>query len=251
MYYYIYDSFLNDKKYDRILAKIENRLANFEINGKITKLTKLKSIEENITEEIKNGAKNIVVVGDDNTVIKIINVIADYNVVLGIIPLGDSLDIAKMLGMPYGEEACEVLSSRKVELLDLGKINNRYFISSIDFKDYDIEIICDGSYKITPIVKSNIKVCNIYNHPSGSHKKYFDPRDGFLEILASSKQSFADKLFKREKLNESIFPIKKAIIKSKKAITIAVDRETILKTPLEIDIAPKKLRVIVGKDRVF
>ncbi|MFH0856832.1 MAG: diacylglycerol kinase family protein [bacterium] len=242
---------MNDKKYDRILAKIENRLANFEINGKITKLTKLRSIEENILEEIKNGAENIIVAGDDNTLLKIINIVADYDIVLGMIPLGEEIEIAKMLGMPYGEEACEILSSRKIEVIDLGKINNRYFLSNVKLGSNNIEIICGESYKITPIVKSDIKICNIYNHSIAGKKKYFDPRDGFLEIVATHNQSFSDKLFKREKLEESVFPIKRAVIKAEKSITIAVDKETILKTPLEITVAPKKLKIIVGKDRIF
>ncbi len=249
MYYYIYDSFLNDRKYDRILARIENRLANFEINGKITKLTKLKSIEENILDELKSGVKNIIVAGDDNTLLKIINIAADYEAIFGMIPLGECLDIAKMLGLPYGEEACEILSSRKIEIIDLGKINQRYFISGVNLGSGDMEIICDGSYKITPI-KSEVRVLNICSS-AADDKKYFNPKDGFLEIVVSHNKTFSEKLLKRETVGQSIFPIKQAVIQSKKPFTVASDKETILKTPLEISIAPKKLKIVVGKDRMF
>ncbi|MFH0854849.1 MAG: diacylglycerol kinase family protein [bacterium] len=250
VYYYIYDSFLNDRKYDRVLAKIENRLANFEINGKITKLSTLKSIEDNVLDEVKHGTLNIVAVGDDSTVLKIINIIANLdNVTLGIIPLGERNEIARLLGIPLGESACEVLSSRKVELLDLGKVNNRYFISNIDFGDSKLEIVCDGQYKISPIGSNYVKICNICDSGYGE-KKYFNPKDGFLEVVIGKKTR--KWLFdSREKVTPSIFSIKKLFVTGDKLIPIMLDKKVFLKTPLEIVVEPQKLKVIVGKDRVF
>lgn len=253
MYHYIYDSFLSEKKYDRVLAKIENSLANFEINGKITKLTKLRSIEDNVIGEIKNGADNIVVVGDDVTVLKIINIIAEYktDLTLGIIPLGYELELAKLFGIPYGAEACEILSSRKIETIDLGKANNKYFVSNINLGgNGNIEIICDGLYSIKALGNSEMRVCNIFAHPSFKGK-YFDPRDGIFEIFVGHKQSLRNKLFKKEKLEESIFPIRKCVITSKKPTLLTLDKHVNLKTPVEINILPQKLKVIVGKGRVF
>lgn len=252
MYYYIYDSFLNEKKYDRVLAKIENRLASFEINGKITKLSKLKSAEDNVLEEVKKGATNIVAVGDDSTVLRIINIIASFsNIILGIIPLGDRCEIANLLGIPSGEDACEVLSSRKVENIDLGKVNNRYFITSLDFGDNDVEIICDGQYKVSLMGNNNVRICNIYD--SGhKDKRYFNPEDGFLEVVVQKKKK--NWLLGCKKNNNdtiSIFPIKKALIKGDKTIPVLIDKRIILKAPLEITVEPKKIRVIVGKNRVF
>lgn len=254
MYYYIYDSFLSDKKYDRVLAKIENRLANFEINGKITKLSKLKSAEDNVLEEIASGVKNIIVAGDDSTVLQILNIVVDYDdIAFGIIPVGEKNEIAKLLGVPYGEDACEVLSSRKIERIDLGMVNNKYFISKLDFGyDSNLEVVCNDTYSIKSIVPNEISICNIANYsPLCKEKNIFNPKDGFLEVFVGQRQSFADKLFNKEKRQESIFPIKNALVKSGKTIKITVDRDMVLKSPLSIRVAPQKLRVIVGRDRVF
>ncbi|MFH1029804.1 MAG: diacylglycerol kinase family protein [bacterium] len=253
MYYYIYDSFLNERKYDRSLAKVENRLANFEINGKITKLSKLKSAEDNVLEEIKKGALNIVAVGDDSTILRIINIIADVDdVVLGIIPFGERCEIASLLGVPLGEAACEVLSSRKIERIDLGKVNNKYFISSLDFSEIRVEIICDGKYKVAPIGSNNVRICNIFDCRYSVEKKNFNPRDGFLEVVVERKENrwfFGHKKQKNDII--SIFPIKKALVIGEKAIPVMLDKKVVLKAPLEISVVPQKLKVIVGKDRAF
>ena len=46
MYYYLYDSRLNDKKYNNVIAKIETRLTDLGINGKINRLSFLKNINQ-------------------------------------------------------------------------------------------------------------------------------------------------------------------------------------------------------------
>jgi len=233
-----------------VVAKIENRLANFEINGKTTRMSKLKSIEDNINDEIKKGAGNIIVAGDDSSVRKVVNIIANYeNIVLGIIPLGYNIEISKLLGIPYGEEACEVLSSRKIEKIDLGKINNKFFISEIFFKKGNVEINCDGMYTIKSIEKNIVKICNMCAHKKKIN--YFNPKDGFLEILIEQQQTVFDRLMKKEKKEESIFQIKKALVNGKNSFALSTDGEMSVKTPFTIGIAPRKLKIIVGKDRVF
>jgi len=42
MHVYVYDSFLNQKKYDRILARLETRITDLGLNGKISILLIMK-----------------------------------------------------------------------------------------------------------------------------------------------------------------------------------------------------------------
>ena len=51
MYFYIYDSFLVDKKRTKLVSKIETRLASLDIAGKKHQLSILRSVEE-ITKRI-------------------------------------------------------------------------------------------------------------------------------------------------------------------------------------------------------
>jgi len=115
MYYYIYDSFLNNKKYDKLLSQIESKVTDLEIKNRIFKMSVLKSVAELVTDAIRKGAKTIVAVGNDSTVNLILNLIADKNIILGIIPIENfSLKknqsmIAEFLGISNPIEACEFL----------------------------------------------------------------------------------------------------------------------------------------------
>lgn len=252
MYCYIYDSFLNEKKYDKILAKIENRLANLEINGRIVKISKLKSIEENVLNEIRQGAETIVVVGDDATIFRILNIVADCGITLGIIPVGEILNVSNLLGIPAGECACDILSSRKIEILDLGKVNNNYFISNLDFgNSNEIEITCDKKYTVTPIKNTRIKICNLDTLELCGYKKNFDPCDGLLELVCYQKSLMITNLFKIPD-EMSVFPIEHATVSGiNSEASVRIDNEVIINTPLEISVIPSKLRVIAGKERVI
>src|SRR3989338_2880950 len=103
MYLYLYDSFLNQKKYTSALARIETRLTDLGIGGKICRLSPLRNIKELIADELANGVKTIVVVGNDKTLSEAINFVAQHDVTLGLIPIGPNNSLAGQLGLPAGE----------------------------------------------------------------------------------------------------------------------------------------------------
>lgn len=258
MYLYLYDSFLNTKKYASQIAKIETRLTDLGIGGKIYRLSPLRNVEELINEEVRNGAKTIVVVGNDKTISQVINYLAKHDVVLGMIPVGaQENDIARLLGIPEGEEACATLAARKVERIDLGKINTTHFLSSINVESSDVTIECDEKYLVTPSTSNaQINICNLRPlFASGVAGEYFNPKDGMLEVLIQPFTQAAKgwkALFGRgQTQRESIIPFKKLVIRSKKSVPVITDGQRVLKTPVKIEIVPKRLRLIVGKGRVF
>ncbi len=268
MYYYLYDSFLNDNKYQKTLHRIENRTVDLGINGKIGRASMLISPEKLIREEIKKGAKTIVAVGNDKTIDKIISVAAEEKITVGIIPIGKKNGIAKTLGIPEGSLACDALSQRRIKKIDLMKVNDRYCLSNLTMKAQDVKIICDDKYEISLPAK-NGRVY-IYNLTSKKEMKksfeltqdldnYFNPDDGTLDLVVeSTRQSLIKNLFKiigkdySGKISDiSIIPLKKIKIKDKNLTPAICDNSTIIKTPLEIEIIPKALNIIVGKQREF
>ena len=121
---FIYDSFLNQKKYDRLLARVETRITDLGLNGKISRLSPTRNVSETITNELKRGAKTIIAVGNNKTINQIINSLAGSQAPLGIIPIGeDNNDIAKSLGIESIEAACDILSARLLVKIDLGLAN--------------------------------------------------------------------------------------------------------------------------------
>lgn len=250
MYLYIYDSFLNDKKYSSLLAKIETRLTDLGIGGKIFRLSPLRNMTELLNDEVKNGAKTVVVVGNDKTFTQIINFAAQFDITLGFIPVGPDNKIAKILGINSSDEACNILSSRKIEKVDLGKANNTYFLSDITIEKGEVTIECENKFAITPERQDQVTIYNL--RPMFAAKwgqeKVFNPKDGQLEVLI---QPLAKGFFKKTSGQNSLIPFKKVFIKSRGSLPVYTDGQKILKTPVKVEIVPDKLKIIVGKDRLF
>ncbi|WP_461204621.1 YegS/Rv2252/BmrU family lipid kinase [Clostridium sp. DL1XJH146] len=83
-------------------------------------------------EDIEENYEYILVAGGDGTVDIIVNYIKNNNIdlPLGILPTGTANDFAKFIGIPSNvEKACEQIINSEVKGLDLGKINERYFIN--------------------------------------------------------------------------------------------------------------------------
>jgi len=246
MYYYLYDSYLTDKKYINTLAKTETKLTDMGINGKINRLSFLKNIPQILKEEVNQGVKTIVVVGNDRTFSQIINIAIDLNVVLAYIPIGQPDNIAKILGIPQGEEACHILSSRIIDKLDIAEVNdNNYFLTALEFCGDHTTINCDDSYFINMEHKNNLITVN---NLAAKNKSINGTNQGQLTLVICSRQK---KLFKLKE-NFSVFKCQKLKITSPQSIpAVMVDEKKIIKTPLEIKILREKIKVIVGKKRLY
>ena len=256
MYFYIYDSFLSDKKYENVLARIEARILELGINGRIEKLTILKNLKELVVDAIKKGADTVVAVGDDRIISKVVSIIAQYSkVTLGIIPLGPENKIAQILGIPEGEQACDILSKRIIKKVDLGKVNDIYFISSLEITKGNIKMECDGQYQVEPqFSEGSISICNfgnIFKETKLAKKDISNPQDGILEaVIFSPNKGF--NIFKKYYKRDSVFPIKKVKIKCEtECVPLLLDGQIVVKTPATVEVAPKKLNIIVGRSRMF
>lgn len=264
MYYYIYDQFLSQKKYDKILTQIESKITDLGIKDRIIKMSILKSVKELVTDAIRKGAKTIIAVGNDQTINQVVNLTANQDVVIGIIPIDkNNNSIASFLGITDPLEACEIISARKIEIINLGEINNEYFINSIKIFENNLIVDCDDKFKLSITDKNSLMT--IYNllpefNQDLKTDQLFNPQDNFLEVVVQKKTAtsfnvFLNSILKKEinQLPESIFRVKKINIKNplSKSGSVLVDNFKILKTPLNIKISDKKLKVIVGKDRKF
>ncbi len=258
MYYYIYDTYLSEKKYEKTLDKIKTRLLDLEIQGKHERLTLLKSIDELIIDELKKGTSTVIVVGNDKTFLKVINTAARNNITIGIIPIGPENDIARTLGIPPEEAACDILAARKIVRFDLGKIKDQYFFSNLSInKNLTRLAVVKDTYKITP--SAECVELNIYNFFYNSDKSLIDkkleqvlPQDGILELAFKVKEKSKGWFKKAEGLLvDSVIKGKKFEVKSFEYIPTLLDGLRVIKTPFVVEIEKQKLAVIVGKDRLI
>lgn len=246
MYLYIYDSFLSDKKYTDLLVKIEKRVTDLGIKGKVARLSVLKNLKEMVNDGVKEGVETIVAIGNAQTFAKVINVVADLDVTLGFIPIDNNNHIAKMLGVPPKVLACDVLASRIVKKIDLGKINNYYFVNTAEIENGEVSIEYND-FKIYPTTEKNKITLHNFAADSVSNAS---PVDGILEAVITPIQSG---FFGKKKIENTILPFTKIKIGSQaeEQIAILTDEQVIMKTPAEIKVVPEKLKVIVGSDRAF
>ena len=136
MYVYLYDNFLKNKRYDSLIKAMETRLTDYGIAGKIIRLQRYTNCEMLIEDEIRKGAKTIVVVGNDVTFGHVLSRAASCRVIYGFLPVGSENSIAEVLGLPVGIDACDVLAKRRKLYLYVGWLNNRYFISQLQLSTH-------------------------------------------------------------------------------------------------------------------
>jgi diacylglycerol kinase family enzyme len=250
-YAYIYADYLKNGKFEKLARAIENRLTDLGIGGKIHRLSQFKNLEEIIEEDARRGVTTVVVVGDDNMAKEALAIIADLDVTLGIIPVGGGEDeIANLLGIPEGVLACDTLSQRIVDYLDIGKINNKIFLSRLYIAGQKTPLVCDGQYEIfSP--GGDIIIYNLNLDAKDKDIPDINAKDGKFEILVKPREGLTTKFFGKTKNTYSLFFAKEITIKSNAVFSIFVDGRKNFYKDVEIEIMPKKLKVIVGKNRMI
>lgn len=256
MYYYLYDTFLADSKFEKIIDRIKTRLLDLEIQGKHEKLTLLKSIDELINDETKRGISTIVVIGNDRTFLKVVDAAAKNNLTLGLIPVGEDNNIARSFGLAEVEAACDVIAARKIVRFDLGKIGSQYFFSNLKItKNLDRLQIQKDAYAMIPRPDcASVEVYNFY-FPRG--ERAFEQKlarvngqDQMIELVIKKKVRKGSWL--RRKTGERIDTIiqsKIFDIKSFEYLPVVLDDFKIIKTPVRVEVEPLKLKIIAGKER--
>lgn len=79
-------------------------------------------------EALNSGMPRIVACGGDGLIHEIVNVLAESNTELGLIPAGRGNDLARALGVPtHPERAARLLINGVIRRIDLGRVNGRLF----------------------------------------------------------------------------------------------------------------------------
>ncbi|NCT54749.1 hypothetical protein GW758_02180 [Candidatus Falkowbacteria bacterium] len=246
MHVYIYDDYLAKGKYNKAINRMEIRITDLGLNGKILRLGGIKNVKAAIENEIRLGAKTIVAVGNNQTVNRIIGAIinADVyeefqkNTVLGIIPIGDDTSIASSFGIKDEESACNVLLARRVKKIDLGAVGNFYFLKQLKIKGKGTTLKINN-FEIEASDKAEINIINLLDERKDKLPKS-SPYDGLLDVFIKGGRN--DLTF----LNS-----KKIIIENKNKEKILIDDILEIEAPAEVGILKSAITVIVGKERSF
>ncbi len=259
MYLYVYDSFVADKRHERLLARTETRLTDLGISGRIERLTMFKDLAEIVGDAVRRGCETVVAVGNDATIGRLVDAIAEHDVALGIIPVGEGPHtIADMMGVIPDIEACNILSRRVTHTIDLGRINDHWFLSSVEIPRTMASISCNGKYDVIPTEENEVRVCNLAAvsvGDDGATGRISSPHDGYLETVfrPAPKNGFFSKLFRGAPapVQPTVVPVRNLHIRHQSPFTVIRDGQRLSSNSLHIEIVPKKMKIITGKGRKF
>lgn len=95
------------------------------------RIQKGKNLEETL-DTVDETYSYILIAGGDGTVDSVVNAMEkkNINIPIGILPVGTANDFGKFIGMPSDiSEACKQILDSRPKKVDIGKINDKYFIN--------------------------------------------------------------------------------------------------------------------------
>lgn len=290
MYYYVVNPASGGGRINKIQEKLRTLLKEKGISGEFVKTTGKGDAVKVAKMAIRQGYTTIVAVGGDSTVSEVANGLIDAKgVVLGMLPIGTTNILSGALGISDWAEGVNILAQRRVKTIDLGKVNDYFFATSLEI-GFETEImkdrynfsalkalfyrkkILDKLFKFKPFkakvefdnkfsIETDIFNISVFNSRYSPNKKEIFLNDGKLTaVLVSSqpKWSFLKNISKITKSYYEELPFvskfraKKIVIDTgKNPQKIFADGGYLDTTPVEVSVSSKKLKVIVSKERKF
>jgi diacylglycerol kinase family enzyme len=244
VYVYVYDETLEDRRHEREREALDTRLTDLEITGKVLRLAQVRDAIQAMRKEIREGATTLVAVGTEHTLRRAIEAVGDSRVVVAFLPVGEQSKLAELLGIPTGIAACDILSHRLVEEMDLGEVNGRRFlhVATMDFTGCVMQ--CDQLYTLTPLRRGQLEIRNLAW-----------PDDIAITNPADEKLSFVIRLPRlslfKKKADVSVVPLRRARIFCPSPRVMDVDGEKVEAQEFDIRTIPQRLRLVVSKDRKY
>ena len=117
-------------KYERIIHAIRETLSGLGLQYDI-KVLEYKGEATSVARDAAGTHDVVVAVGGDGTVNEVFNGLVGTQAAFGIIPAGTGNGFARELGLPLQPaEACRVLAEGNMKNMDVGVVNDRYFLGT-------------------------------------------------------------------------------------------------------------------------
>lgn len=249
-YAYVYDDFLAGKQFEREVASLETKLSTFDMSGHIGRMSLFRSAKDLVEGMVSKGASTVVVVGNDGTLDKTMWFLPDMNVTVGYIPLVGPSAVGKLLGIPTGGAACDVLAARRIETLDMGMLDDRYFLTEVSMPATAASLSIEGKYSVAPMEGGSLAIRNLGGRV-GAELVAADPRDGRLEAVVTPRPIEQKQLFWKRMVTqpETRIFLTHGEILSKTPVEAHADNHAVSGFRFSVKIVPGKLRLITGRGR--
>lgn len=246
MHVYVYDTRLENAKYHQTLARIETRLTDLGLNGKIVRLNPMHNLERTIRDELRPDC-TIVLVGNDSLVNMAINILIGHEALIGIIPIGkDNNSIATSLGIEPELAACDTLSARRIIHADIGVANESAFLNQLNITTNHALIDVDSNLSLEIEAPTEINVSNLVSLDLATDNKS-SHEDGLLEL--TMKTLLKKGMFTKAETSQTFIQKNNFLVNGD--FTALADNSTEIKAPVKISVLPKALKIIVGRKKVI
>jgi YegS/Rv2252/BmrU family lipid kinase len=154
-------------------------------------------------ECVETGYDLVVAVGGDGTINEVVNGLAGSEVVLGVIPAGTVNVYGLLMKLPGDlEGACRVIAGGTVRRVDLGRVENRYFLcmAGVGFDAFVIQQVDSGLKKAWgAIAYALVAGANYFFYPFRQIVVQVDQqttlKKGYFLIVGNGKYYGGDMIF--------------------------------------------------------
>ncbi len=243
---YLYDAALAGKKYQKLLERLETRLTDLGLAGKIYRLGPMTRVAEIMRDEIRKKAKTITVVGGDTLMTQAAGCLATTDIPLGLIPLGEESVSALSLGITL-ENGCKTLAARRIVRIDLGQTDTgAMFLSSLSLKAVNPQLKIDNGITASVDGAADIQVTNILSDDYGYRGSAPLPDDGRLNVYILKTEAG----FLKKDISQSSIACNQVEFLTGPYSAVA-DGGLSIEQVKKVFVLPQALSVIVGKERKF
>jgi len=280
LYYYILDpQNLDPGKFERQQVELQGLLAEFKISGEMSRVSSLRTIQDLVETASERGANTLVACGTDDTFNLMLSYLRGRDFTVGFVPLDDQSYLAKILGLDSLHTAAKTIAARRIEKIDLATLGPSYFISYVEFgigskklknlnwwnsikalsvPEHKFSIRIDNSYTMDITCLGGI-VANTRGSASAT-STIANPTDGFLDLLILEKLNKFNILKYKQQVIEgrfeeiphsSVIKCRKVEFLQPQGFPLTMAGRVFTKIPTSIEIIPRRLKMIVGKNRTF
>jgi diacylglycerol kinase family enzyme len=258
VYYYVYDSFLDRKEFQRIIPRIETETNNLGLTGERGQVTTLRKTGDLVRDAADRGYKPIVVVGNDETLNAAVDALASLKnkTALAYIPVEANLPLALFLGVTP-DNAVVALSRRVVREVPLARANNHFFMARAECRIAPeqgtrsrrlpwIKIQAATLFEPKVLIDNQLTITAPLDLLRVEHK----PDRAMLRIaLIRDERSW----FKRDPklVEQSVFWGSRVRIESKKPLLCSLDGRQLARAPIDITTTNQTATLVVGRSRHF
>jgi diacylglycerol kinase family enzyme len=281
MYYYILDSHdIPQKDFEKSQTELQSLLTEFRISGEIARVTPLRVIPELVDTAATRGATTLVACGTDETFYQVLAAIKDHQFTLAFIPFSNNSHLGRILGMTDLYTCVKTIAGRRIERIDAATIDGSYFISSIELgiakhtnqklslfssmrllsgATSHIKLRIDDSYNIESDISGALLV-NTRGAKSAEETVIGNPGDGTLELLILGKVSGLSAAKYKDLIaagqyelipGSSVILCQKVEFLEPVGYQVSIGGKETARFPVIAEVAPGRLKMIVGKNRTF